>query len=476
MTAVNLHKNLSPEETIRRWMTRVHPRYPSELVRVWEDEIQPDLANPVTDVYNVVFFCDPEYQCLRVMGMALYGSWQVQDPFPEPAVVPEAVPFVATGPMPVVKVDGEEVATLDELKQRIDWILQTHGEVDSPWVQAGDLHKEAVTRQTIAMVPQEWVKEWYLWRAKAERLQWSRICERGVDEARAVALMKGIPIIQATKDDIQCHLRAFPQDRGTITQWWQVGAHEIDASLLQTLPLYRGYKVHINFRHVGSYLSGVMERRERSYKTRIWTTPPHRILPPETLWVAQLTDLSEYIHERSIRRVKKRAKVSYEAVDIEDIVLAPCMASLVGGGRFPQDQERQYLVRTLRAAKVPVERVGAMLDDLNERYPHEGKRYGNAKQRWDYVAHYEKGYKAPSCQDMEGYCPYSGSVDQRKAQCHKVFQDTHNDCYRVGDEQRFYNPASWIYWGRRRAQSNQVDSTNNNGSTAKEVLSVLDQD
>lgn len=467
MTAVNLRKNLSPEETVKSWLGRTHPQYPPELVRVWEDEIQPELADPVHDMYNVVFFCDPEYRCLRVTGMALYGQWdQLQDPFPPPLALPAPVPFVCIGPAPVTDlVKGE--ATMDELKKRIDWILETHGEEDSPWVKAGDMQKEALTRQTVAAVPQEWVKEWYLWRTKAERAQFERICANGINEERAVQLMDGVKVVQHTVDDMQNHLRAFPRDRGLVTVWWEVGGHEVDASVMVGLPLYRGYKIHINFRHVGSYLAQRKERQEQSLKTRIWTTPEDRILPLEVLWVTQMEELSEYIHERSFVRVQKRRKVAsgpYQEVDIEDIVMPPCVARLVGSGRFPQDQERQYFVRTMRAAKVPLDRVGDMLNDLNERFPHDSharardNRYENAKQRWDYVAHYEKGYKAPNCDDMCDYCPYSGSTPERKAQCHQVFQKEHPALYRPGDEQRFYNPASWIYWGRRHANATTTDN------------------
>lgn len=424
MTAVNLNKSISPRDTIARWMQRIHPCYPSEYTRIWEDELIAADANPVTDVYNVVFYCDPEYRCLRVMGMALYGEWTICDPFPDPIELEHKT----SRPPPVVAIQVGN-ASMDELKCRIDWILNTHGEQDSPWA-ATDPVKEAITRQIVSMVPQEWEPNWVMWRARAERAQFERTCGLAVGESEALELMNGCERVQPTPSDIVA---------GRARYWWAVGAHEVDSQIMQTLPLYHDYKIHINYRQVGNFWALKLQQREKELKTAIWSMPGAQH--------TQLIYLSEYILDRRKERDPKRSK-TVESIDIEDMILPPCMSSLIQD-HFPKDAERQHLVRFMRSAKVPLERVATFLDNLNDQYPHPDRTYRNARQRWDYVAHYEKGYRAPNCDDMCDQCPYSGDTPERKRQCHEQFQEDHKDLYRPGDEGRFYNPASWIYWSRR---------------------------
>jgi len=99
--------------------------------------------------------------------------------------------------------------------------------------------------------------------------------------------------------------------------------------------------------------------------------------------------------------------------------LAPCIGAILSADRFPQDRERQQLVRVLASAKVSLSYVEKTLGDLNEQYPHaDGKR--SLKARWDYEAHYNVGYAPPLCEAMET-CPYVGRLDQKKAACAKYF-------------------------------------------------------
>lgn len=122
--------------------------------------------------------------------------------------------------------------------------------------------------------------------------------------------------------------------------------------------------------------------------------------------------------------------------------LPPCVRSILcTAKRFPQDRERQLVVRVLSAANVSLEYVRDKLEELNDRYPH-GDGRKSAKARWDYEYHYKAKYQPPSCRNMGEMCPFGGSLDQKKMACCKMFSGDN----KPRSAKEFKGPANWFDW------------------------------
>lgn len=121
--------------------------------------------------------------------------------------------------------------------------------------------------------------------------------------------------------------------------------------------------------------------------------------------------------------------------------LPPCVRSIFAAKRFPQDRERQLVVRILSSANVSLEYVRKRLEELNDRYPH-GDGRKSAKARWDYEYHYKAKYAPPSCQTMGELCPLMGSLDQKKVACCKLFPGDN----KPKNAKEFRGPANWFDW------------------------------
>lgn len=442
MIAINLDERYSLQQTVLNWIQRNHPKYPIDRVRVWEEDIRQDECNPYTDLYNVVYFLDAIRKCITLTGMAIYGDWEPKIPFPQPVKIPEKqIVYSNVSLVPVSDIDLDVSVTVNDLKKRIRWL----NDDDEPFPFPNDPKMDQLTRKIVGMVPMELEFNWNAHRLDKERQTFMK--QHITDEmAEQIMPERRYKRIEPTIYDIRWYYTHYPEDAEPPKNWWSVGLELLSKTVGESLPLYPRYKVHICFRHVPDLLWNYMVNEERRLKTHIWK----KNIPPPP----QLKHLGEYITEtmpRKRRRTKEKEGKQFESQDIEDLLLPPCLASIVdmNRGSFPGDSERQPFVRVMRAAKVPVERIGAILDPLNDKYPHPGGHYDTAKKRWDYQAHYEKGYKNPNCVDLCNLCPFSGSEDQRKMQCHNVFKSKHPEYYRNGDEAKFYNPASWVYWGRR---------------------------
>jgi hypothetical protein len=123
---------------------------------------------------------------------------------------------------------------------------------------------------------------------------------------------------------------------------------------------------------------------------------------------------------------------------------APCVRGMLLGA-FPGDEQRQNVVRVWSAARVSLDYVRARLEALNAQYPHSSGPMP-LKKRWDYEAHYKKGYAPPKCDKLCDYCPFSGTTDQRKAKCFKLLLETFPDTDPIPKQWKFKGPAYWYEW------------------------------
>lgn len=440
MTAINIVAGQSCDETIRNWFTSRHPEYPQTQLRIWEDHIVPEMCNPYTDVYNVVYFLDPEWNCIRVMGMTLYGQWdKPMEQFPLPFEVKENnqdVPFLLP---PIIEGEMTYPCVLDDLKKRVEWICQ------GGWDYAcfpDDPVLEHVSRIVVGMVPWYDNPDWERRRLHVEHQalvgSLKYLCDGHVPELSLLPTHK----IEPTRLDLQLYYERYPEDGAPPQHWFEVGMEELSEPVDT---MYPGYKTHIHYRQLPNWYWCRYQRAHRRIQTQV-ALSKQPLLP-------MLEELKDYIVEESVKEYKKRQKTEPKPValkhdevgDIEDLlpIAPPCIQHLCTMKRFPQCEERKFLVSVLRKGGIAVEVLEQILDNLNEAYPRES---GHQKlvTRFDYLTYYDKGYGAPGCEKMRDYCPFIGKEDQRKVQCRKHFQTLHPT--KCKDYQKFYGPASWFYW------------------------------
>lgn len=268
-------------------------------------------------------------------------------------------------------------------------------------------------------------------------------------EQRHFTLLRAPPkrIEPTLADKIHYHER-YPEDAQLPQDWFEIGAEELTSGLMCTLPLYPGYKVHICHRECVDYQWNAYLRRESAIKTKIWAHPGAHD--------HQIVHLAEYVMSkkkaftRKLKQERKEQELEPVDVDIEDLqkVLPPCLKPIADlrRGRFPQDAERMYLVRSMRQGGIAFETAEKLLNELQSR----DSDTRDTRKRFDYVHHWKKGYKAPLCAAMCVYCPFEGAEDKRKEACHKQFQKDHPDKVQRNDAYKFRGPHSFIAWNLRK--------------------------
>lgn len=452
--AINLHPTKTISQTILDWLDRNHSEYPQNKIRLWEDSMDIQGCNPYTDIYNVVYFIDaqPDYTCLRILGIHVYvgpvGCVKLEH-FPLPLEkeeksscppLPNFVPPIITGQVQVN-------VTLDDLNKRIDWICNDEKRKEGP-LYHDDHAKEYISRRILGFVPWE-ERKWIEKRLSVEHDAFMSCFEGFCDYH--VPLMEQLPpkAIQPTLSDLQMYKQYYPEEMEPPTHWFEVDASDISSNLMETLILYQGYKVHIHYRYLSDWFWTQYTLEECKIKSHIWQHPG----PMQPL----LRHVMDYAMEKALPKIKKpkyqkknqESQVGEDIVDIEDMmeVVPPCIRGIcdMKRGRFPQHEERKALVSVLRVGGIPLETIEGLLDGLNEAYPHQEGAVETRK-RFDFISYYEGDYKPPGCEKMSPHCPFEGAVDKRKEQCHRAFQEMHPNKYKPWHANRFYGPASWLYW------------------------------
>ena len=429
MSYITIVEGETPSDTLRCWFESYHPEYPSHQLGFWEETVRRDQCNPFTSLYNVVYFIDAEHNSYIIMHMEIYDEWEPKHfPLPKPVSVQVSVDFSWS---PAPPEPNMAVCDMWQLKERVDWIFK--GGTIAPLFD--DPVLEWTTRFIVGMVPYE-DRKWTDARLDVEQtaFQLRRPPSKRIEPTVA--------------DYIHYHGR-FPMETRAPKEWFEVDASELSSDIMCSLPLYPNYKLHITWKECINYQWNKYLAREREVKTRIWT---HKGKQND-----ELITLAEYIqsHKEKIKtRIKQeRVKKNIEAVDvdIEDLqkVLPPCLKSVadVRRGRFPQDAERMYLVRSMRVGGIAFETTEKLLVTLHELYPN----HQTVKGRFSYKYHWDKEYGAPSCATMCSWCPYKGAEDQRKMACHKEFQKEHPDKVMRYDANKFRGPFSFIQWNLRKS-------------------------
>lgn len=385
--ALTISPNTSLENTIIEWFRKTYPGHAHQQLKMVEDE-ETSIDNPFHAV--VVFYIDYQFKAIRITQVK---NLRHRPPLKE---------YIA------LTVAAAGNCTMDQTIQRIQWL---ESQPTGPLFPE-DPQLEYSTRWTVGLLTDVFKLERIIalkyWADYADDYQYSD------------------SIIEPTLEDCMDFNARYPQD-WLPKYWYSIPFEYLSEEFSCNLRIYHPGLVHITYKEYGDYQWWKYEKEMRQLRQRVKTLPMH----------PQLEYLITYI------KPPKKAKPA-ESVDIEDIgkVLPPCLRC---DDRFPGDQQRQFLVRALKGVGVSLESVETYLNGLNDKYPHSN---GNIplKRRWDYEAHYEKGYAAPNCDKMGKLCPFEGSLDKKKMQCHGHFKELFPDKYREADGSRFYGPKNWIKW------------------------------
>ena len=235
--------------------------------------------------------------------------------------------------------------------------------------------------------------------------------------------------VEPTTNDVQTHYaKGLPEPEG----WYRVPFEEV--SNAKDLPLYKGGVFHVT----ADYATDWYWRNRLSRDCIIRTT--------QTKHAPGVAELIDYFNGGGGGGKRQRVGGSDDnetRVGSEEHE-APCMQKMLIGA-FPGDLPRQYLVRTWSSARVSLEYVKSRLEALNIKYPHSSGPM-DLKKRWDYERHYNKRYAPPKCKDLCDYCPFTGTVDQRKSMCLKLLMERFPEKYPVPPQWKFKGPAYWYEW------------------------------
>jgi hypothetical protein len=374
------------KNTIIEWFRKTYPDHHHQQLTIFEEETEED-CNPYHAI--VVYFVDYQFNAIRITN------------------VRNLRPKVPLKEYRNLIIDNHEgVCSMDHIIQRIQWLESQPTDPLFPT----DPALEHATKWTVGLLTDTF--------KGLERKIWLKYWADYTDDYQYYAAT-----IEPTLEDCMDFNSRYPQD-WLPTHWYSVPFEDLSEEFSWNLRIYYPGVVHITYKEYGDYQWWKYEKEMRQLRQRAKTIPMH----------PQLEYLITYI------KPPKRAKPA-DSVDIEDIgkILPPCLKS---DERFPGDEQRQFLVRSLKGAGVSLESVESYLNGLNDKFPHSD---GNIplKRRWDYEAHYEKGYAAPNCEKMGKLCPFQGPLDKKKMQCHKEISP---DKYRAADGSRFYGPKNWIKW------------------------------
>jgi len=368
-------------KSVRHWFKREFPAFPQD--KVCFQGIAQDV-NPY-DCYVVVCYTQEDY-LFRVLGFRHYGSADIVDTLPTlPA--PQA---------PTSNVAFDFQPSMDDIKAYIDALYPEPNPVMDLFI------------------------------LTVGRYDWHHVLTIPLECLQYV----GMPLPTECTPELQDYQTFYKLGlRDRPRHWFNVDLSRVPNELAKHLVLYKGGKVHLP----GAYVWHVVVRTFDSHEKS-----------------THLQWIKTYCENRQQRTSTKRPKRRREHVRVIDSVeetkalMPPCMERLVMHQKhFPYDQERQLLVRTWARAGVELQVVGDILDELNERYPRDG-RHVPTQRRWDYVAHYNRGYAPPSCEKM--HCPLAPgqAIDVKKAECFKLFMERFPD--KKPYARGFYGPIKWYEW------------------------------
>lgn len=379
-----------PITGLEYWFRKNYPGFPLEHVEFCENT-----AEPQKSLVRVLYKIQQESNRVSILGLIRYDVDGIGWDVPE-------VKMTACGdhfdPFPLFWYHHYPNETkMDDFINHIHWILGTH---DTP---AESLQISWLLLKITWILP-----EFRRIQLEKEEIRFKEMFKPSETAIASLLKANGLNLetVVPTLDDRRRYLA---------DTWYLADISEVSTELCKTLPLYKGGKFHISYRDIPEFLWR---------KTMLDLRKFEHVPIPEQLE----TLLSYIISQKPAKKPRKTANVP----DIEDLdcVVPPCMRHL----SF-KDQDRQNDVRILARSGYSLSAVEKF---LLPKHLHDGK--GDMKLRWDYVAHYEKGYAPPNCDRMPT-CPFQGNQEPCREDFGKHFPNK-----RMGT---FYGPQGWFYWVHR---------------------------
>jgi hypothetical protein len=233
-------------------------------------------------------------------------------------------------------------------------------------------------------------------------------------------------ILQFVIEPTLLDLNLFPNEPMEPTLWFMVKMIDLPTHISDQLPLYKGGMMHLPRKYLHHW---------------IW----RKALTFDYKKVADLPEQLGYLEKaaRQLFQEKKKkstitASVSIEIADIEDL-FPPCIEKIIKSDKFPKDIPRNALVRTLAQVNYPLEKIGKILDEKNEKDPHERRVLKDSQSRWDYKSVYEKKYAPVPCSLDICACP-GESLEKKRLACFNRFKEKFPD----RQMKKMWGPLDWL--------------------------------
>jgi hypothetical protein len=326
--------------------------------------------------------------------------------------------------------------TLDDLCDRVDWIL---GRQDFLWDQNDMLDYTScrillrVGLFNLNFHKKQLEKEYNYFIKKIEPYTLSDASMQQLLKLNFIQLK----YIESTLMDRQEYHKQYPLEIIEPKLWLSVHMTEIPTDMCNTKILYKGGYVHLHRHDIPQWIWRKLTMDLHNHPVPLY----HKTLP-EQLYV-----VLAHINENMKNPLKKHVKKMKTEDIVSDIEHAPpCINAIINGKKFPEDLNRQHFVSILKKGGITIEQVEGILETLNDKYPHRDGKI-SLKKRWDVSIYYNKGYSAPNCSKIN-FCPMNGNtVDQRKIQCYKLYEEKYKPPQ--SRMHTFFGPISWFFWNKK---------------------------
>jgi len=220
-------------------------------------------------------------------------------------------------------------------------------------------------------------------------------------------------------------LWAFPNEPAEPNLWFNVKMMDLPTHVSDQLVLYKGGMMHLPRKYLHHWIWRKMLTYDYEKKE----------LPDQ---LDYLQKAAQYFFAKKKLTTKPSPPFQPELTDIEDL-FPPCLAKIVKSDKFPKDIPRNALVRTLAQVNYPLEKIGKILDEKNEKDPHERRILKDSQSRWDYKTVYEKKYAPIPCSLDICACP-GESLEKKRLACFNGFKQKFPD----RQMKKMWGPLDWL--------------------------------
>jgi hypothetical protein len=392
---------------LEEWFRRTYPHIDPSTVCFTQGSICQDELSPFKS--QIIVSYRETGDRLHVNGFFCYGDDFMHGLRALKVWVPPSPPPVENVWLP----PWEDECDMDDVKDRIDWIIFSRPP-----------RRQSFSAFRLLLCIGPYVPDFYRLQMTRERAAF----KLGGDENAIAHFLRDhgfaprLNLLEAPT--VSDQRRAWTQWKYEPRVWLNVPMEEFPE--IRGLELYPGGYYHVTLMDVAAHW--VWKHLTHGTGKRNKTRHPE-----------QMVHLINYIRERMHNRPGE-LNVGNPSNDR----LAPCIQAILSAERFPQDRERQLLVRVMSNAKISLDYVRTRLEELNERYPHaDGEK--PLRLRWDYESHYTTNYAPPTCEHMGNLCPFEGRIDQKKAACFNRFVAQFPKATTPKPWQ-FKGPKNWFDW------------------------------